>query len=233
MAETPVKNRCVNHMADSVASASTAGREGGTNGSGGLESSGGGSPSHEASDGHGGSGSGAVIGKHMERWKKEKVVKKDVVVIGGGMAGTAAAYQLSKLSPDTTGVVLEAGEEVAHKGGSSYGTSRMFRQMYSDPYFSDLQAKSMSLWKELEEESQTQLLDVNGLLFYGCADTGETVEGSIPGALKVMHDRKIPHKFFDSPEQLSERFSPMQPEPEHIGLFEETAGKYLPLSVLT
>lgn len=218
-------------MADSVASASTAGREGGASGSSKLKSSGGGSSSQEASRGIGSSGSSAVIGKHMERWKKENVVKKDVVVIGGGMAGTAAAYQLSKLSPEKTGVVLEAGEEVAHKGGSSYGTSRMFRQMYSDPYFSDLQAKSMSLWKELEEESETQLLDVNGLLFYGEADTGETVEGSIPGALKVMQDRKIPHKFFDSPEQLSERFPPMKPEPAHIGLFEETAGKCFWLSM--
>lgn len=191
-----------------------------------MKTSGGGGSSHEAAGANGSSsGSGAVIGKHMEQWKQDKVVKKDVVVIGGGMAGTAAAYQLSKLSPDKTGVVLEAGEEVAHKGGSSYGTSRMFRQMYSDPYFSELQAKSMSLWKELEEESETQLLDVNGLLFYGEADTGETVEGSIPGALKVMQDRKIPHKFFDSPEQLSERFSPMKPDPAHIGLFEQTAGK--------
>lgn len=220
MAKTPVKNRCVNHMANSVSSASTSGREGEVSGSGSVESSG-----QEASVANGSSGGSGVIGKHMERWKQEKVVKKDVVVVGGGMAGTAAAYQLSKLSPETTGVVLEAGEEVAHKGGSSYGTSRMFRQMYSDPYFSDLQTKSMSLWKELEEESETQLLDVNGLLFYGEADTGETVEGSIPGALKVMQDRKIPHKFFDKPEQLSKRFSPMKPEPAHIGLFEETAGK--------
>lgn len=212
-------------MADSVASTSTAGSEGGANGSSKITTSNSDSASHEAFGGYVGSGSSVVIGKHMERWKQDKVVKKDVVVIGGGMAGTAAAYQLSKLSPEKTGVVLEAGEEVAHKGGSSYGTSRMFRQMYSDPYFSDLQAKSMSLWKELEGESETQLLDVNGLLFYGEADTGETVEGSIPGALKVMQDRKIPHKFFDSPEQLSKRFPPMKPEPAHIGLFEETAGK--------
>lgn len=223
VAEAPVKNRRVNHMADFVTSASTAGREVEANGSSGMKRSCGGSSVNGSNDDTSGSG---VIGKRMKRWEQEKVVKKDVVVIGGGMAGTAAAYQLSKLSPDKTGVMLEAGEEVAHKGGSSYGTSRMFRQMYSDPYFSDLQAKSMSLWKELEEESQTQLLDVNGLLFYGEADTGETVEGSILGALKVMQDRQIPHKFFDSPQQLSERFPPMRPGPAHIGLFEETAGKW-------
>lgn len=219
-------------MADFVASTPSAASESGNRSS--KKSSGSGSSSSaeaascrdSGSDDNGSEGSSAVIGKHMERWNQEKIVKKDVVVIGGGMAGTAAAYQLSKLSPELAGAVLEAGEEVAHKGGSSYGTSRMFRQMYSDPYFSDLQAKSMSLWKELEEESETQLLDVNGLLFYGEADTGETVEGSIPGALQVMQDRNIPHKFFDSPEQMAERFSPMKPEPTHIGLFEETAGEW-------
>ena len=41
------------------------------------------------------------------------------------------------------------------------------------------------MWRELEQESGEKLLDMNGLLFYGKSDTGETVEGSIPGAQKV------------------------------------------------
>jgi hypothetical protein len=52
---------------------------------------------------------------------------------------------------------------------------------------SELQSKSLGLWSELEAECGTKLLDVNGLLFYGAADTGETVEGSIPGALEVRY----------------------------------------------
>ena len=50
---------------------------------------------------------------------------------------------------------------------------------------SELQSKSLGLWSELEKESGSKLMDVNGLLFYGEADTGETVEGSIPGAREV------------------------------------------------
>jgi len=46
------------------------------------------------------------------------------------MAGTSAAYQISKLGEGLTGIVLEAGEEPANIKGSSYGESRMFRQMY-------------------------------------------------------------------------------------------------------
>jgi len=74
--------------------------------------------------------------------------------------------------------------------------------VFSDEYFSNLQSDSLGLWAELEEESGSKLLDVNGLLFYGAADTGETVEGSIPGALEVMEKRNLPHKFYDNSKDL-------------------------------
>eukprot|EP00959_Pyramimonas_sp_CCMP1952_P429953 9004735-Pyramimonas_sp.AAC.1 len=61
--------------------------------------------------------------------------------------------------------------------------------MYSDEYFSSLQSDSLTLWHELQDKCGQQLLDNNGLLFYGEADTGETVEGSIPGAREVGHIR--------------------------------------------
>mmetsp|Transcript_14851 Transcript_14851/g.25137 ORF Transcript_14851/g.25137 Transcript_14851/m.25137 type:complete len:1221 (+) Transcript_14851:276-3938(+) len=164
------------------------------------------------------------VGSKLREWIGCATEHRDVVVIGAGMAGTAAAYQLSKLAPGTTGVVLEAGEKPAHRKGSSFGDSRMFRQMYSDPYFSELQSKSLGLWSELEAECGTKLLDVNGLLFYGAADTGETVEGSIPGALEVMEKRGLPHKFFEKGEDMKKAYSSMSPKEDHIGLLEETAG---------
>jgi glycine/D-amino acid oxidase-like deaminating enzyme len=165
------------------------------------------------------------VGSKLREWLASSTEKVDVVVVGAGMAGTAAAYQLSKQAPELKGVVLEAGDEPAHRKGSSFGASRMFRQMYSDPYFSDLQSKSLGLWKELEEESGSKLLDVNGLLFYGEADTGETVEGSIPGAREVMEKRGLPHEYLDSPEALQQRFPGLHPEKDqYIGLFEQTAG---------
>jgi len=164
------------------------------------------------------------VGSKLRNWIDAATENTDVLVIGAGMAGTAAAYQISKLGEGLKGVVLEAGEEPANRKGSSYGESRMFRQMYSDEYFSNLQSESLELWNELEQESGSKLLDVNGLLFYGEADTGETVEGSIPGALEVMEKRKLPHKFFDDSTALKDTFDRFAPGEEHIGLFEETAG---------
>jgi glycine/D-amino acid oxidase-like deaminating enzyme len=142
------------------------------------------------------------VGSKLRAWLATSTESVDVVVVGAGMAGTAAAYQLSKQAPGLKGVVLEAADEPAHRKGSSFGDSRMFRQMYSDPYFSDLQSESLKLWSELEAESGAKLLDVNGLLFYGEADTGETVEGSIPGAREVMEKRELPHEYLDSPAAL-------------------------------
>jgi len=164
------------------------------------------------------------VGSKLHSWLDESTETVDVLVIGGGMAGTAAAYQLSEMAPGKKGVVLEAGEEPAHKKGSSYGDSRMFRQMYSDEFFSNLQSESLKLWHELEAKSGSKLLDVNGLLFYGEADTGETVEGSIPGALEVMQRRNLPHEFYDEAAGLADRFDRMRPDEKHIGLFEQTAG---------
>jgi len=56
-------------------------------------------------------------------------------------AGTSAAYNLSRQAPHLKGCVLEAAS-VAHAGGSSYGQSRMYRQLYSDPYYSEMQVSS-------------------------------------------------------------------------------------------
>lgn len=58
--------------------------------------------------------------------------------------GTSCAYQLSKEAPELKGIVLEAAS-LAHKGGSSYGESRMFRQLYSDPYYSKMQASRVEM----------------------------------------------------------------------------------------
>eukprot|EP00232_Nephroselmis_pyriformis_P001473 CAMPEP_0182910146 /NCGR_PEP_ID=MMETSP0034_2-20130328/36136_1 /TAXON_ID=156128 /ORGANISM="Nephroselmis pyriformis, Strain CCMP717" /LENGTH=1185 /DNA_ID=CAMNT_0025046447 /DNA_START=31 /DNA_END=3588 /DNA_ORIENTATION=+ len=164
-----------------------------------------------------------AVGSTMDGWEQERNEEADVVIIGGGMAGTATAYQLGKLEPGMKGIVLEAGPGVAHPKGSSYGESRMFRQMYSDPYFSSLQAQALEMWHELESESGEKLLDMNGLLFYGQSDTGETVEGSIPGAQKVMQEREIPHEYFDGGDNLKERF-PMDAEDGHVGILEASAG---------
>merc|ERR1712176_421450 len=154
-------------------------------------------------------------------WRNSEEDTYDIVVVGGGMAGTATSYYLSKLAPDLKVAVLESGE-LADKKASSYGASRMYRRMYSDEYFSIMQSKALDLWQDLEKESGTTLLKENGLLFYGETDTGETVEGSIPGAAEIMKKLGIPHEYFDK-KQMQDRW-PMVPKEGYEGVYEATAG---------
>lgn len=162
------------------------------------------------------------VGSLFSSWFEGSTEEVDVAIIGGGMAGTSAAYWLSQQEPSATGLVLEA-VEVAHKGGSSYGDSRMFREMYSDPYFSRMQRESLKLWKEIESKTSTTLLTRNGLLFYG-QETEETVEGSVQGARNTMVELGIPHEFFENGDALKSRWPHLAAQCEEQGVYEATAG---------
>ena len=85
----------------------------------------------------------------------------DVVVVGGGVMGLASAWALKRAGRDVT--VLEQ-YEVGHSLGSSHGESRIFRFAYDEPEWVQLAQEALPLWRELEEESGTQLLSLTGLL---------------------------------------------------------------------
>ena len=144
----------------------------------------------------------------------------DIAIIGGGMAGLSAAACLSEMGIKNVGV-FEA-SKVAHSNGSSFGESRMYREMYSDPILCKLAKESNKLWRELEHKADCLLRKQHGLLFYGESWDEETIEGSIPGAKQVMDDQKIPYDYLYSAD-ISKRF-PIKPKDHFVGLFEPSAG---------
>ncbi len=91
--------------------------------------------------------------------------KVDIVVICGGMAGTATTYYLSQNY--NLKIALLEPDQVGNNNSSSCGAERMYRRMYSNEYLSDLQEKSIQEWRKIESKHQFQLLRENGLLFYG------------------------------------------------------------------
>jgi len=147
----------------------------------------------------------------------------DIAIIGGGMAGLSAAATLSEMGIKNV-AVFEA-QKLANTDGSSFGESRMYREMYSDPVLCKLAKESNKLWSEQELSSNKPLRKQHGLLFYGESWDEETIEGSIPGAQKVMDDQNIPYEFLSS-EKISERF-PIKPKEHFVGLFEPSAGAIL------
>jgi sarcosine oxidase len=79
----------------------------------------------------------------------------DVVVVGGGVMGSAAAWALARRGVD---VVLLEQFGPGHALGASHGRSRIYRSTYSQPHHQALVAEARALWAELEEESGVQVL---------------------------------------------------------------------------
>src|SRR5687768_2562484 len=99
----------------------------------------------------------------------------DVIVLGLGAMGSAAALQLAKRGLRVLG--LDAYER-GHNRGSSHGHNRIIRQAYHEaPDYVPLIKRAYALWRELETEMGRPLLFVNGGLIIGQPD-GRTVRGT-------------------------------------------------------
>lgn len=101
------------------------------------------------------------------------IERRDVVVVGAGVAGLSAAAELSRRGRDV--LCLEQAS-VGHAGAGSKGTARIFRFGYDDPLYVDMARRSLEGWRSLEREADETLLATCGLLSFG-AGLGELVEG--------------------------------------------------------
>ena len=88
----------------------------------------------------------------------------DVVVVGGGVMGSAAAWQLARRGAE---VMLLEQFGPGHTRGSSHGSSRIVRLSYADPFYVDLAAAAYEQWDELEADTGEQLLTWTGVVDHG------------------------------------------------------------------
>ncbi|GAB6897599.1 FAD-dependent oxidoreductase [Kineosporia succinea] len=88
----------------------------------------------------------------------------DVIVVGGGAMGSAAAWQLAGRGVD---VLLIERFEPGHTRGASHGASRIFRLSYPDAPHIALAREARELWRDLEKASGTSLLTVTGGVDHG------------------------------------------------------------------
>lgn len=86
------------------------------------------------------------------------------VVIGAGLAGAAAALQLSRRGHD---VVVAERTTPANPWGSSHGSARIFRYAYPDPFYAQLVQESRLGWDELETTTGERLITPTGSLDHG------------------------------------------------------------------
>lgn len=99
----------------------------------------------------------------------------DVIIVGGGPMGLAAAYECVKEEGKKV-LLLERFNEFANPHGSSVGYSRQFRVSYSEKNLSDLALRTYDMWLKLMDEMNDQsLLQITGCLWFGdpSVDSGE------------------------------------------------------------
>ena len=103
----------------------------------------------------------------------------DTIVVGGGAMGSAAAWQLARRGRD---VVLLERFSAGHTNGASHGESRNFNVAYAEPTYVDLLVEALPLWRELEAESGTDILELTGIANHGANPHFDEVHTALGGA---------------------------------------------------
>ncbi len=139
----------------------------------------------------------------------------DVIVIGGGAIGLATAYHLGKRKAKT--LVLEQFTFV-NQQGSSAGVSRQFRIPYPDEYMVKMALEAQPYWDELQKETETELLDKVGTLWFGDPEVHST-EGNIAEAEKALKALGVPYSTLTAKEIEDQYYFRNLPD-NYTGLFQ-------------
>src|SRR4051812_6469834 len=144
----------------------------------------------------------------------------DVIVLGMGGMGSAAAAQLAARGQRVLGLERFG---AGHDRGSSHGGSRIIRQAYfEDPAYVPLLKRAYELWERLERDTGTDLVTLTGGLYLGRPDSNV-----VAGSLKSAQQWDLPHELLDAAE-VRKRFPTMTPADDDVGLFEAIAGYVRP-----
>jgi sarcosine oxidase len=138
-------------------------------------------------------------------------VEAEVVVVGAGIMGCAAARTLAREGHD---VLLVEQFRVGHKRGSSHGRSRIFRLAYPELEWVRLAEEAMRGWRELEDETRTTLLELNGLL--------ELVEDPAQSSRDVLESAGVEFELLTA-QEVRRRWPVVVPEGWTV-LFQSEAG---------
>jgi sarcosine oxidase len=140
----------------------------------------------------------------------------DVIVIGLGAMGAAAACELSRRGASVIGIDRH---EPPHGLGSSHGRSRIIRDAYFEhPLYVPLVLRARELWTELEELTGTMLYRRTGGVMVGPPDGA-----LVTGALASAREHALEHEYLHG-DEVQRRFPGLRAEPDHAAVFEPNAG---------
>ncbi|MBA3918274.1 MAG: N-methyl-L-tryptophan oxidase [Gemmatimonas sp.] len=144
----------------------------------------------------------------------------DVIVVGIGGMGSAAAYHLAARGQRVLGLEQHG---LGHAFGSSHGLTRIIRLAYfEDPSYVPLLRRAFTLWRDLEQGLSEPLLHVTGGLDVGWA--GSPV---FDGSLESCRVHGLDHEVLDG-QRLSARFPGWRPAPGAMAVYQPDAGFLTP-----
>ncbi|MGH2614389.1 MAG: N-methyl-L-tryptophan oxidase [Thermomicrobiales bacterium] len=139
----------------------------------------------------------------------------DVIIVGGGVMGCAAAWRLARAGHR---VRLLEQFAIGHTQGSSHGPSRMIRLAYDAPEYVQLGQAAFALWEELESESGESLLLRTGGINAGLPHANE-----MAGIARAYDRLAVPYERLDDAE-LRHRFPQLRFPEGTIGLYQPDYG---------
>jgi sarcosine oxidase len=145
----------------------------------------------------------------------------DVVVVGLGALGSAAAYWLAR-RPGLRVLALER-FEIGHSYGASQDVSRIIRLSYHRPDYVRLAKRAYATWAEVERESGRRVVHRTGGLDVGPREKEHGVEIDLDAYITSMTTEGVPFETLDAAEVMR-RFPAWRLGDEHIGLFQADAG---------
>jgi monomeric sarcosine oxidase len=123
--------------------------------------------------------------------------RADLIIVGAGLAGSAAAWAASAPARGLNVVLLEQ-FDAGHKNGSSHGSARIFRRAYPDKLHVELTGKAGELWRQLEDEADETLLTMTGGVDFGAARAPKDLH-------RVLTEGHVPAELLE-PEAAAERW---------------------------
>ena len=139
----------------------------------------------------------------------------DVVVIGAGAMGSAAAYHCAR---DGRSVLLLEQFTVGHTRGSSHGGSRIIRYTHDQADYASQMPATFELWRALEHASGAPLMQLTGGLYLGPA-----AEPWLVQAQETLTNLAMPFRLLDA-HDLARAYPQFRPRPEWIGLEQDDTG---------
>jgi sarcosine oxidase len=144
----------------------------------------------------------------------------DVIVVGAGAMGSAAAYRLARRGRRVLALDAHA---PPHRMGSSHGGTRIIREAYYEhPLYVPLVRRAYEAWAEVEAESGRTLYVRTGGMMVGPED-GALVSGARASAL----EHAIPHELLTA-DEVRRRYPHFRVPEGMAALLEHRAGVLIP-----